>query len=93
LITERRVNSLLTRATQAEYRHSRTRRLIANVRVSQRVSGQLNVGAKFAVYRVRSGVMDTYLGHYWHILVRDADSALRYVVGKSILYSRIEASR
>ena len=83
-LLEQRVNSLLTRSAHAEYPHSRTRRLIANVRAGQNEGGQVMVAANFAVYRSRNGIFDTYVGHYRHVLERDGDS-FRFLVRKAVL--------
>jgi p-cumate 2,3-dioxygenase beta subunit len=84
-LLEQRVNSLLTRAAHAEYPHSRTRRLITNIRVKSTVDGQVTVAANFAVYRIRNGTLDTYVGHYRHVLERDESGDFRFLVRKSIL--------
>jgi p-cumate 2,3-dioxygenase subunit beta len=84
-LLEQRVNSLLTRAAHAEYPHSRTRRIIANVRVALGEDDRVNVQANFVVFRARSGTVDTYVGHYRHVLERDASSDLKFVTRKSIL--------
>lgn len=83
-LLEHRVNSLLTRSAHAEYPHSRTRRMIANVRSSIPEPGLLNVHANFMVVRVRSGATDTYVGSYRHVL-RATDDGYRFVERKSIL--------
>jgi p-cumate 2,3-dioxygenase beta subunit len=84
-LLEQRVNSLLTRAAHAEYPHSRTRRIISNIAVEAGDDEQLQVSANFAVFRVRNAAVDTYLGHYRHLLVRDADHGFRYVERKAVL--------
>jgi p-cumate 2,3-dioxygenase beta subunit len=84
-LLEQRVNSLLTRSAHAEYPHSRTRRLITNVRVSQESDARLAVLANFAVYRVRSGRVDSYVGQYRHILGRQEDGTFRFIIRKAIL--------
>jgi len=84
-LLEQRVNSLLTRAAHAEYPHSRTRRLVSNVRVWEAEGGLLEVTANFAVYRVRSGVVDTYIGQYRHVLERDEDHGFRFLIRKAVL--------
>ena len=84
-LLEQRVNSLLTRAAHAEYPHSRTMRMISNVRATQDEEGHIHVRANFAVYRVRNGVLDTYVGQYRHILELDAEQVLRYVERKAVL--------
>lgn len=84
-LLEQRVNSLLTRAAHAEYPHSRTRRLITNVRVPEDEGGRLTVLANFAVYRIRSGQTDIYVGQYRHVLEREEDGAFRFITRKSVL--------
>lgn len=83
-LLEQRVNSLLTRAAHAEYPHSRTRRLITNIRVSEEPDGRVHAAANFGVFRVRNGTLDTYVGCYRHVLVRDGDD-LRFAVRKTVL--------
>ncbi|MHA4854781.1 aromatic-ring-hydroxylating dioxygenase subunit beta [Rhodococcus sp. MSC1_016] len=83
-LLEQRVNSLQTRAAHAEYPHSRTRRLITNVRAFS--SGDtVDVIANFAIYRFRSGVSDVYVGRYQHQLVRTESGELKFRVRKSVL--------
>ena len=84
-LLEQRINSLLTRAAHAEYPHSRTRRLITNVRVTENLDGHINVAANFAVYRFRTGNFDTYVGHYRHVIEREGNGSFRFLVRKSIL--------
>ncbi|GAA5210845.1 aromatic-ring-hydroxylating dioxygenase subunit beta [Streptomyces thinghirensis] len=84
-LLEQRVNSLLTRAAHAEYPHSRTRRLITNVRVPHAADGLLTLTANFAVHRVRSGTLDTYVGQYRHVLQQEENGAFRFVVRKAVL--------
>jgi len=84
-LLKQRVNSLLTRAAHAEYPHSRTRRLIANVRVPEAGDGRLAVTANFAVYRVRSGTLDTYVGQYRHVLRQQENGELRFEIRKAVL--------
>ena len=84
-LLEQRVNSLLTRAAHAEYPHSATRRMISNVRAMEAADDRLHVLANFAVYRVRSGVLDTYVGQYRHIMERDEVTGFRFVSRKSVM--------
>ncbi|WP_217575043.1 aromatic-ring-hydroxylating dioxygenase subunit beta [Streptomyces sp. GbtcB7] len=84
-LLEQRVNSLLTRAAHAEYPHSRTRRLVGNVRVSERADATLDLRANFVVYRVRSGALDTYIGQYRHVLERQQGGGFRFVERKAVL--------
>ncbi|GAA1545358.1 aromatic-ring-hydroxylating dioxygenase subunit beta [Nocardioides humi] len=80
---EQRATSLLTRSAHAEYPHSRTRRLVGNVRVVER-PGELDVRANFILTRSRSGVVDTYVGRYEHRLVREG-AELRFRERRAIL--------
>ena len=84
-LLEQRVNSLLTRAAHAEYPHSRTRRLITNIRVSATTDGRIQAAANFAVYRIRNGTLDIYVGHYRHVLERQENGDFQFIVRKSIL--------
>jgi len=77
-LLEQRVNSLLTRAAHAEYPHSRTRRSVTNVRAFEDANGHVRVEANFSVVRIRNGAVDTYVGHYRHILEEAPDSAAGY---------------
>ena len=83
-LLEQRVNSLMKRSAHAEYPHSRTRRMVSNVRVREE-SGDLSVRANFAVFRVRGGVVDTYVGQYRHVLRRNEAGALRFLERKAVL--------
>jgi len=84
-LLEQRVNSLLTRAAHAEYPHSRTRRMITNIRVVDEGDDQLRVTANFTIFRIRSGVLDTYVGQYRHLLVRDSEHGYVFVERRSVL--------
>lgn len=84
-LLEQRVNSLLTRSAHAEYPHSRTRRMITNVGAHARVDGLVDVTANFAVFRMRNGITDTYVGHYEHLLEPDSVTGFRFVVRKAVL--------
>jgi p-cumate 2,3-dioxygenase subunit beta len=84
-LLEQRINSLLTRAAHAEYPHSRTRRLITNVRVVRRNGDHLDVEANFVIFRIRAQAMDTYVGHYEFELERDASLGFRFRTRKAVL--------
>ena len=83
LLTQR-VKSLLTKTAHAEWPHSRTKRLVANVRASEDGDG-VDVTANFAVYRVRYDLMDTYVGTYRHHLVRGDGGQLLFRHRKAVL--------
>ena len=82
-LLEQRVNSLQTRAAHAEYPHSRTRRLVTNIRAAED-DGAIDVQANFAVFRARNGSVDTYFGRYVHRLAPEGDG-YRFLIRKSIL--------
>ena len=68
-----RVKQLLGKFAWAENPHSRTRRLISNVRVLGIEGEDIMVTANFAVHRMRYESVDTYLGHYNYKLIRDGN--------------------
>ena len=82
---EQRVNSLLTRSGHAEYP------ALGDTSPRQQRPGdgadgdRLHVFANFTVYRVRSGVLDTYAGQYRHIVERDEVAGFRFVNRRSVL--------
>jgi p-cumate 2,3-dioxygenase subunit beta len=65
-----RVKQLLGKSAWAENPHSRTRRIISNVRVLGGAGSDIRVTANFAVYRMRYEFVDTYIGHYDYRLTR-----------------------
>lgn len=65
-----RVKQLLGRFAHAETPHSRTRRLISNVRIRGVEGSTIRVTANFVVYRMRQEQVDTYIGRYEHTLVQ-----------------------
>ncbi len=65
-----RVKQLLGRFAWAENPHSRTRRMIANVRVLGADGDDVLVTANFAVHRMRYESVDTYIGRYDYKLAR-----------------------
>lgn len=65
-----RVKQLLGKSAWAENPHSRTRRMITNVRVLGAEDENIIVTANFVVYRMRYESVDTYIGHYNYKLVR-----------------------
>jgi p-cumate 2,3-dioxygenase beta subunit len=66
-----RVKQLLGKSAWAENPPSRTRRMIANVRVLGAQGESIVVTANFVVHRMRYESVDTYVGHYDYKLVRD----------------------
>ena len=84
-----RVLRLKDRNAHAEFPHSRTRRLISNVRISARNVGQtgdeLHIEANFVVYRHRRNAdIRTFIGQYRHVL-RVTPEGLRIAQRKAVL--------
>jgi len=65
-----RVKQLLGKSAWAESPHSRTRRMISNVRVLGADGDRILATANFAVHRMRYESVDTYIGRYDYQLVR-----------------------
>lgn len=84
-LLEQRINSLMKRSAHAEYPHSRTRRMISNVLAGTDDAGHVVIRANFAVFRMRGGAFDTYVGSYRHVLERGDEGALRYRERRSVL--------
>jgi p-cumate 2,3-dioxygenase beta subunit len=68
-----RVKQLMGKAAWAENPHSRTRRMISNVRVLGAEGENILVTANFAVHRMRYESVDTYIGHYQYKLMRQGE--------------------
>ena len=63
-----RVRRLKSKHAHAENPHSRTRRLVTNVRVGEPDGSLLPVYAAFLIYKIRDGNVDQFVGRYEHIL-------------------------
>ena len=83
-LVQARVKRLKSRKAHAENPHSRTQRLVSNVRVFPGEDDTVRVTASFAVFRARDGHFDTYVGRYDHILVVTA-GGLKFRRRRSIL--------
>jgi p-cumate 2,3-dioxygenase subunit beta len=79
-----RVKRLKSRKAHAENPHSRTTRLISNVRIVAREGSTLHVGANFVIHRFRDGGSFHYVGRYLHELLVGEDD-LRFVLRRSVL--------
>lgn len=80
-----RVIRLKDRNAHAEFPHSRTRRMISNVRIAARGEADITVEANFVVYRHRrDGDNRTYVGVYRHVL-RLTPGGLRIAQRNAIL--------
>lgn len=64
-----RVKRLMKRTAHAEFPHSKTRHLVSNVRIRQRLENELDVGSAFITYRTKDGVTDTFFGSNRYRLV------------------------
>jgi p-cumate 2,3-dioxygenase beta subunit len=84
-LLEQRIGSLMKRSAHAEYPHSRTRRMVSNVVAGADEDGRIRLRANFAVFRMRGGAFDTYVGCYRHVLERGDDGNLRFLVRRSVL--------
>jgi len=69
-----RVEQLSGKTTWSESPRSRTRRIIGNVRLREVSGDAVSVTSNFAVYRMRSDRVATYVGRYEHGLVRAGDT-------------------
>jgi p-cumate 2,3-dioxygenase beta subunit len=79
-----RVKQLLGKSAWAENPHSRTRRLISNVRIREANGETVRVTANFIVYRMRLDQVDTYVGRYEYTLVQQ-EGQLKIRERKAIL--------
>lgn len=80
-----RVKRLKSRNAHIENPHSRTRRIVGNVRVAPGDEpGTVRVRANFAVYRLRYEHNDLYVGAYDHLLTWDG-RRLRFRHRKAVL--------
>lgn len=80
-----RVKRLKDTEAHAEFPHSRTRRMIANVRITGRDGDILSVSANFSVYRYKRGApLRLYVGHYLYKL-RVTAAGLRIAERRAVL--------
>ena len=82
-----RVKRLNDPNAHAEYPHSRTRRMIHNVRITGRNGSAIDVAANFVVYRFRRGErVREYVGRYVYRLVAEGND-LKIAERRAILDS------
>lgn len=74
---EQRAIRLLKRTAHAEYPHSRTTRIVSNVRVSAGEDGTGRIDCTFVVYRSRRDRLDIYPGRAIYLVRRDEAGGLR----------------
>jgi p-cumate 2,3-dioxygenase beta subunit len=80
-----RVRQLLSGLTWAENPHSRTRRLITNVRLLGETEGEVRVAANFAVWRFQHEATDCYVGQYRHVLLRGGPLGFQFRERRAVL--------
>ena len=68
-----RVKRLKSKHAHAENPHSRTRRLVTNVRLGETSDSSLQVRAAFLIYKIRDGNVDQFVGRYEHTLVANGE--------------------
>jgi len=79
-----RVRRLKSKHAHAENPHSRTRRLVTNVRVGEAGADGVPVYAAFLVYKIRDGNVDTFVGRYEHTLSANG-AGLRFHKRRAVL--------
>lgn len=73
-----RVKRLMKRTAHAEFPHSKTRRMVGNVRIRSRDERGLEVGCVFTTYRTKDGNTDLYFGTAtYHFVETDAGLKIR----------------
>jgi p-cumate 2,3-dioxygenase beta subunit len=83
-----RVTRLKDPQAHAEFPHSRTRRLVTNVRIVERAGEELAVEANFVVYRFRRDErVGQFVGRYRYRL-RSVDGEIRIACREAILDSQ-----
>jgi p-cumate 2,3-dioxygenase beta subunit len=78
-----RVARLNKREAHAEIPHSRTRRMISNVRILSIEAGLARVACNLVCYRARNGKVDTYFGHCFYTI--DTGASAWTIVSKRVL--------
>jgi p-cumate 2,3-dioxygenase beta subunit len=79
-----RVKRLKSKHAHAENPHSRTRRLVTNVRVAESSDSSLDVRAAFLIYKIRDGNVDQFVGRYEHTLAANGEG-LRFRRRRAVL--------
>lgn len=79
-----RVKRLNKKSAHAEYPHSKTRRLVSNVRILGRDKDALRVECGFATFRANQGITDVYFGRHEYRFVQEGGK-LRIAEKRTIL--------
>lgn len=82
-LTER-VKRLGKKTAHAEWPRSRGRRLVSNVRITERAATGLRVSANFITYRSSQQITDTYFGQHQYVFV-EQDGQLKIREKRTIL--------
>lgn len=76
VMLDARAKRMLKKTAFVENPRSHVRHMIANVRIVSDDGARIVVAANFCVYRIRRGVIGTYIGEYRHRLLRDGTAFL-----------------
>ena len=68
-----RVKRLMKRTAHAEFPHSKTSRMVGNVRIKSRTDDELEVSAVFQTLRTKDGTTDLYFGTNNYRLTANGD--------------------
>lgn len=79
-----RVRRLKSKHAHAENPHSRTRRLVTNVRMGEPAGAEIPAYAAFLIYKIRDGNVDQFVGRYEHTLVASG-GGLRFRKRRAVL--------
>ncbi|MDB5943633.1 MAG: aromatic-ring-hydroxylating dioxygenase subunit beta [Ramlibacter sp.] len=82
-LTER-VKRLGKKTAHAEHPRSRSRRMITNVRITERAELHLRATSNFTTYRTSQQVTDTYFGQHQYLFVEE-EGALRIKEKRTVL--------
>jgi p-cumate 2,3-dioxygenase beta subunit len=82
---EQRALRLLKTTAHVEFPHSKTRRLITNVRVTEIKGDVAHVAANFVVYRSRLDTLDCFPGHTEYEVVARANNDLAFRSKRAVL--------
>ena len=68
-----RVKRLMKRTAHAEFPHSKTSRMVGNVRIRSRTNDEIEVSCVFQTMRTKDGATDLYFGTSNYRLATDGD--------------------
>ncbi|MEO0551380.1 MAG: aromatic-ring-hydroxylating dioxygenase subunit beta [Pseudomonadota bacterium] len=77
-LTER-IKRLLKRTAHVEYPHSKTRRMVSNVRITGGSDAEFMATSNFVTYRSKRGKTETYFGHHlYKLTISDGKIRIRH---------------